>query len=216
MTNVAEVLETPLPKQARSRARRAALIEHGVGLLERCEPDEFSIAEITEALGYSTGSFYSYFADKEAYFIAIQEWVNAELEDDFNRTFASERLANADPVARLAACVNFAIAYFRRRTGVIRSALRYERRIPQGWAPNRDRTRRIVEAATNGLPDNDKERLEFALQLAFGLLVNALLHDPGPLRLNDKDLGLRIVGALGQFLEHGSLPAIDGGQRGST
>lgn len=209
----ADVIAAPSPKQARSRARRAALIDYGVDLLERCEPDEFSIAEITEALGYSTGSFYSYFADKEAYFVAIQEAVNAELEEEFTRVFAANRLADAALGDRLRSCVAFALAYFRRRTGVIRAALRYERRIPEGWAPNRARTRRIVAAATAGLPDDERARLQFVLQLAFGLLVNALLHDPGPLRLQDEALEEQIVAALSPYLENQNQKTDQGGSQ---
>lgn len=194
-------IDTALPKQARSRARRAALIAYGMDLLEHSEPDEFSIAEITEAMGFSTGSFYSYFADKEAYFVAIQKAVNAELDAEFQRVFAPDRMRALGLSDRLAACVGFALGYFRRRTGAIRAALRYERRIPEGWAPNRARTRQIVEAATTGLNAGQKARLQLALQLAFGLLVNALLHDPGPTRLKDDDLEDQIITALSPYLE---------------
>ena len=188
------------PKQARSRARRQALIEHGAMLLETADLDELSVAEITGALGYSTGSFYSYFADKEAFFVAVQQWVNADLETDFTRIFGDEHLKRASLEDRLTAALDFTLAYFRRRTGVIRSALRYERRIPAGWAPNRRRTKAIIDAVTDGLDAARRERLETALQLAFGMLVNALLHDPGPLRLADDRLAPRIREALGPHL----------------
>lgn len=200
MATVTE-LSSVEPKQARSRARRAALIEYGIELLGRCELDEFSITEITGALGYSTGSFYSYFADKEAYFIAIQEWVNDELVEEFEKTFAIGHLTSKTLTGRMRISVRFALNYFRRRTGVIRSALRYERRIPAGWAPNRERTRKIVEAVTENLEAGEKKRLETALQMAFGLMVNAMLHDPGPLRLDDPGLEDAIIGALAPFLE---------------
>jgi len=189
------------PKQARSRARRANLIEHGITLLETCELDEFSIAEITGALGFSTGSFYSYFPDKEAYFVAIQEWVNETLEGEFASKLNPDTLSGMTLVQRFMACVSFSLDYFRHRNGVIRSALRYERRIPQGWAPNRKRTTQIIAAASAGLKDADRERLETALQLAFGLMVNALLHDPGPLRLDDQDLPQKVLTALAPYLE---------------
>lgn len=200
MTEAHDLAEPIEPKQARSRARRDALIEYGIGLLEDRELDEFSIAEITGDLGFSTGSFYSYFKDKEAFFVAIQEWVNDELEETFVEVFNVARLSRQTLAGRLETTVDFALRYFRRRTGVIRSALRYERRIPEGWAPNRLRTRRLVEVATHGLPKAKQERLEIALQLAFGLMVNALLHDPGPLRLGDPSLSRKIRAALDPYL----------------
>jgi len=188
------------PKQARSRARRAALIECGVEFLNERELDEFSVAEITHSLGYSTGSFYSYFQDKTAFFIAVQEWVNEDLIETLVKTIETQEMAQKNLTERLSACVDFALSYFRKHTGVICSALRYERRIPQGWAPNRATTQRLISAAVTGLGDADRQRLETALQLAFGMLVNALLHDPGPLRLNGKDMGPKIIMALKPYL----------------
>lgn len=188
------------PKQARSRARRDALVELGARALEHQELDELSVAELTAQLGFSTGSFYSYFRDKEDFFIAVQEWVNAEFGPAFEAAIGQGRLAGLPPDARLRACLGVAIAYFRAWTGAVRSALRYERRIPAAWAPNRARTRQIVAAATEGLDAPDRERLETALQLGFGLLVNAILHDPGPLRLSDAGLEDRLVAALAPYL----------------
>ena len=187
-------VEETRPKQARSRARRAALIERGADLLEGQELDELSVAEMTASLGYSTGSFYSYFKDKEAFFVAVQQWVNEELEDAFDAAFGAHRMAALPLPERLRECVDFALHYFRRRTGVIRSALRYERRIPEGWAPNRQRTRMIVEAATRGLPSDDANRLQIALQLAFGLIVNA----PRPhLKAQKLKSHINVVAAVG-------------------
>ncbi len=43
------------------------MLERGVELINERDLDELPIADITGALGYSTGSFYSYFADKTAF-----------------------------------------------------------------------------------------------------------------------------------------------------
>ena len=93
MDAIVQTRAAAAPKQARSRARRQALIEHGATLLETADLDELSVAEITGALGYSTGSFYSYFADKEAFFVAVQRWVNEDLEAAFARVFGDARSA---------------------------------------------------------------------------------------------------------------------------
>ena len=103
MELIAEKPADAAPKQARSRARRQALIEHGARLLETADLDELSVAEITRGLGYSTGSFYSYFTDKEAYFIAGQRWVNDDLDDAFVRAFGDDRLRSAALEDRLEA-----------------------------------------------------------------------------------------------------------------
>lgn len=194
-------IEAPqLPKQARSRTRRAALIAKGADLLETRDFDEFSVAEITTALCYSTGSFYSYFADKTAFFVEIQKSVAEAQDAILTRDFEPARITPLPLTERLDACTDFAIRYFRKHTGVVRAALRYERRIPEGWAPNRATTLKLIRAASVNLSPRDTEHLEMTIQLAFGLLVNALLHDPGPLRLNDTDLKLKIRVALEPFL----------------
>lgn len=194
-------IEAPhLPKQARSRAKRTALIAKGVDLLEARDFDEFSVAEITQALGFSTGSFYSYFADKTAFFVEIQKSVGEAQDAILTRDFDPARITPLPLTERLDACTDFTIRYFRKHTGVVRAALRYERRIPEGWAPNRATTSKLIRAASVNLSPRDSQHLEMSIQLAFGLLVNALLHDPGPLRLNDKDLKVNIRTALEPFL----------------
>ncbi len=201
MSQVVEIATPIMPKQARSKARRQALLEYGAELLNRRDLDEISIAEITAALGFATGSFYSYFRDKEDFFVAVQHWVNDDLNGAFQNAFSNSHIAMKPLPHRLQICLDFTIEYFRKRTGVIRSALRYERRIPGGWAPNRTRTRQIIDAAAQGLGAKEREKLETVLQLAFGLLVNALLHDPGPLKLSDENLKMRILAALTPYLE---------------
>lgn len=197
MSNLAPLPERP--KQARSIARRLSLVEYGAELFNTRDLDELSIAEITGGVGFSTGSFYSYFADKAELFIAVQQLVAERQDAKIADHFAdSQKRGLAD---RLRLAVDFSITYFRAETGLIRSALRYERRIPQGWAPNRNTTARVVEATVMGLDAADTERLQVAIQLSFGLLVNALLHDPGPLHLDDPALADKIFVAMTPYLE---------------
>ncbi len=188
------------PKQARSKARRQALLDYGVELFNARGLDDVSIQEITRAVGFSTGSFYSYFADKTEYFIAVQTNVAAEQTALASQVFAYEKISKMDLATRLFTCVEFAIDYFRTNTGLVHAALSYERRIPAGWLPNRQTTAMIISRATGDLPSQDARKLQVAIQLAFGLLVNALLHDPGPLRLQDADLADRVMEALTPYL----------------
>ncbi len=188
------------PKQARSRARKAALIEQGITALATHELDEISIIDLTHSLGYSTGSFYSYFQNKTEFFINIQEWVAAEQFEIISKNLCPENVTTASLSTRLTMAIDTALAYFRRHTGVIRSALRYERRIPQAWAPNRATTRLIIASVTAGLTEDQKKDLEKAIQLAYGLMVNALLHNPGPLALDDDNLGTELLDVLSPFL----------------
>jgi len=189
------------PKQARSKARRQALLDHGVILFNAQGLDDVSIQEITRAVGFSTGSFYNYFPDKAAFFVAVQRYVADAQNARADQVFAAESIAGRSLTDRLRLCVDFAITYFRAHTGLVRSALSYERRVPEGWLPNRQTTATIVARAIIDLPAEQAEKLQTAIQLAFGLLVNTLLHDPGPLRLQDEDLTDRLVQALGPYLD---------------
>lgn len=191
-----------LPKQARSKARRQVLLEHGVELFNGRGLDDVSIQDITQAVGFSTGSFYSYFADKVEYFIAVQSSVAAEQDAFAAQVFAKDQIATLGLPDRLRLCVEFAIAYFRKHTGLVHAALSYERRIPAGWLPNRKTTTAIITQATADLTTADAHKLEVSIQLAFGLLVNAVLHDPGPLHLQDPDLADRVMEALTPYLAH--------------
>ena len=210
--NVIELNKDPAaPQQARSRARKAALIEHGITVLEDHELDEISIIDLTNSLGFSTGSFYSYFKNKTDFFIKIQEWVAAEQSEIIRQSLNLEKLKTASLVDRLNLAIDVALDYFRRHTGVIRSALRYERRIPQAWAPNRAVTLQIITALITGLDKGQKQALEKTIQLAYGLMVNALLHNPGPLSLKDKNLKSELLDVLSPYLagmEHQSTTII--------
>ena len=45
--------------------------------------------------------------------------------------------------------------------------------------------------------------MRVAIQMAFGTMVNAVLHDPGPLRLYDPDFGEQLKHALSPYLSKG-------------
>ncbi len=196
MLSEPQIIRDTHPKQARSKARRQALLEHGVTLFNERGLDDVSIQEITQAVGFSTGSFYSYFTDKTDYFIAVLRSVAAELSVRAERVFATDRIEGLELGERLGLCINFAISYFRAHTGLVHAALSYERRVPAGWQPNRATTAMLIDKACAGLAPEDEHKLQIAIQLAYGLLVNAVLHDPGPLRLHDPDLEDRVLEAL--------------------
>jgi len=176
------------------------MIVLGIELLNRHDLGEISVADLTQKLGVSTGSFYTYFDDKEAFFVSVQRAVARQLDAQIASEFETEAFATLSPAVRLERCVKFILGYFRAQTGVLRCALRYEHRIPEAWAPNRVSAQRTADAMVVGLSDSDAKRLRVATQMAFGAMVNALLHDPGPLHLNDPEFGAEIVAALTPYL----------------
>ena len=195
-------IDPGLPKQKRSRARRAAMIEHGIELLKSRDLEDIPVAEITGALGYSTGSFYSAFEDKGAFFTAAQKEVNARLALQIEAEIETSAVTDMTPADRIALCIDFTLRLFRAYRGVIRSALRYEAKMPEAWAPNRASAQRITDGLCKGLRPADDARMRVAIQIAFGTMVNALLHDPGPLHLDDQKFATELKAALRPYLIH--------------
>ena len=90
LLNEAPTIGETQPKQARSIARRQVLLDYGVGLFNERGLDEISIQDITREVGFSTGSFYSYFADKKEYFVAVQTAVAAQQDARAAEVFDGE------------------------------------------------------------------------------------------------------------------------------
>ena len=176
------------------------MIAYGVELLKDRDIDDVAVAEITGALGYSTGSFYSAFTDKSAFFAAVQHEVNRIVGIWIEEKIEAPDLCIVSLSDRLAICVDITLRYFREYRGVMRSALRYEQKMPEAWAPNRTSAQRMTDGLTAGLEGRDRQKMQVAIQMAFGTMVNAMLHDPGPLRLHDDAFGEEVNAALQPYL----------------
>lgn len=191
-----------LPKQRRSRERRLAMIEAGAEMLSERDIEEISVSSVTARLGYSTGSFYSGFSDKTAFFIAIQKRVSQRAGEPIAQALDPDALAGLGPFERLRVCLDLALDYFRSERGALASALRHEGSLPEAWAPHRALSQAMVDALVNGLTPEQAGRLRVAVQMVFATLVNAVLHDPGPLRLNDDHLADALCNAMRPYLEN--------------
>ena len=194
------MLDRTRPKQSRSRARREAMIALGQDLLNARDLDDISVVDLTQTLGVSTGSFYTYFEDKTSFFVAVQRAVAQDLDAKIASAFETPEFRKMSPDQRLDRCVTFILTYFRAHTGVLRGALRHEHRIPEAWEPHRMSAQRTVDAMVNDLAPEPAKRLRVATQMAFGAMVNAVLHDPGPLHLHDPEFGPDIIAALQPYL----------------
>ena len=78
--------------------------------------------------------------------------------------------------------------------------------MPAAWVPNRTSAQRISDGLIVGLGADAAARVQIAIQMAFGAMVNALLHDPGPLRLDDDAFGPSVMAALTPYLMEGNRP----------
>lgn len=193
--------------QPRARATRDALLSAGRVLLEDRDFDALSIAELAGATGLSVGSFYGRFHDKASFFVLLQEQVTAEWLEHARDLLA--RLADTRSAAHVvdAVCAT-AVALFRRDRGFVRAVLKHASNHPGGWTLMR-RTGEVfggemVTALSPRLihlgPAEREPRIRFAMQMLFGTLVNAVLNDPGPIRLADTRLERELARTVSAYL----------------
>lgn len=202
-------------RQHRSQARQASLISAGLRLLEKRDFNAFSIAELTALNGCSVGSFYARFEDKDAFFTAMQATALREVLARAEELLAPERWARASAQAVLAAFVTFFATAVRDHRGFVRAVLRHESTRPGAWTPMREcgatlamlLARVLAPKLTSMPPARRAARVAFAVQVLYGTLINAVLHDPGPLRLADKALDDELVHMLSGYLGLRSKPA---------
>lgn len=177
--------------QQRSRATRDRLLAAGKRLLEETDLDGVSIADIAAAADCSVGAFYTRFENKDAYFRALVTDMLAQERSALDALHDSVVDANL-----IEAIVANAVGSFRRNAGLLRSALRKGMEDPSYWEPIRRHGQvaadlvvgRLSKMARRPLGPEEESRTRFAFQVLYGTLVNALLHQPLPLLLENERL----------------------------
>jgi AcrR family transcriptional regulator len=195
-------------RQRRSQARQAALITAGMQLLESRDFHALSIAELAAATGYSVGSFYARFEDKDAFFSAVQATALEEMLSRARELLAPDRWARASAYEVLSAFVAFFAGTVRRHHGFMRAVLKHESTRPGVWTPFRAcgaamvaELRPVLAPKLTRIPPGQREaRIGFATQILYGTLINAVLHDPGPLALQDQRLADELLRVLAGYL----------------
>ena len=177
--------------QQRSRATRDRLLAAGKRLLEETDLDGVSIADIAAAADCSVGAVYTRFENKDAYFRALVTDMLAQERSALDALHDSVVDANL-----IEAIVANAVGSFRRNAGLLRSALRKGMEDPSYWEPIRRHGQvaadlvvgRLSKMARQPLGPEEESRTRFAFQVLYGTLVNALLHQPLPLLLENERL----------------------------
>lgn len=195
-------------RQGRSRASQAALISAGIRLLERGDYKSLSIAELTAANGLSIGAFYARFSGKDAFLGAVQRQVFDDVRRRADALLAPEIWATRPARAVLAAFTTFFVDLVRAHRGLIHAALQHEATKPSAWTPLRkvgaSMSAKLGDIIAPKLihlaPAERRPRVGFAVQMLYGTLINAVLHDPGPLLLGDKRMADELLRALAAYL----------------
>jgi AcrR family transcriptional regulator len=195
-------------RQKRSRETTLALLQAGAELLRSRSLGELSIEALCAKVGATVGAFYSRFESKEAYFNALMALAARDGEHRLSG-LPGDILRDADLAARCRFLVGGVIAWIRAHEGVLRAALQHDDTRPDKWTAFKQLARATTERATPVLlPAMGKGRkaaktraIAFGFQVVLGTLVNAILNDPGPLSLHDKEMEVRLGNCLLLLLE---------------
>ena len=107
------------------------------------------------------------------------------------------------------------IGLMRDHEGVLRAALQHDDTRPDRWSTFKGLARASVARATppllhvmgKGRKAAKTRGIAVAFQVVLGTLVNAILNDPGPLSLHDKEMEVRLGNCLLLLLEAEMNPA---------
>jgi AcrR family transcriptional regulator len=195
--------------QPRARATRDALLSAARSLLAEREFDAISVADIAAAAGLSVGSFYGRFRDKDGFFTVLQQQITGEWVSDGRRLLAPARLAGRPARFVIDAVCAAHVRTMRRDGGFVRAALKHASVRPDDWTPIRDAGRLHADAVVEALaprlqtlaPASRPARIRFAMQVLYGTAFNAVLNDPGPIRLADARFARELARAFAAYLE---------------
>ena len=191
-------------RQKRSRETTLALLQAGAEMLRTRSLAELSIEALCAKVGATVGAFYSRFESKEAYFNALIALAARDGESRLEqmRRDGVPKDARLDDLCRF--LVAGLVTWIRRHEGVMRAALQHDDTRPDKWTTFKGLARAATGRATPLLlPAMGKGRkaaktraIAFGFQVVLGTLVNAILNDPGPLSLHDKEMEQRLADCL--------------------
>lgn len=183
--------------QHRSRIRRNQLIDTGIRLLCEKGLSDISIIDLCKECNFSVGTFYSRFEDKKSFFGAIQEAAVTEMLRRLENALGDVHQNAMAPEEIFRKVVHHTMDIVTSEIrGVLRESLIITRHDPLGWEPIRLCGKRMTEILTDALslhfladaPEESKKSISFGMQMLFGTLVQAILNDPGPVKLDDPQM----------------------------
>ncbi|MCY1327819.1 Bacterial regulatory protein, tetR family [compost metagenome] len=195
------------PRYSRAGRTTDALLRAGRDLLCQRGLDSVTIQEVCAAACVTTGAFYGRFDSKEAFFRALQ----AMSEQDSHLSMQA-RLATLKEEGSwtLETGVHALLAELRRivlrNQGVLRATLLEAH--GTAWPRFKEGRHEFIEEAMpvlvrlhgEGEPALLERRIRIAFQFAFGSIINAMLNNPGPLRLASREFDDELARAFCAYL----------------
>jgi AcrR family transcriptional regulator len=177
-------------KQKRGQKTYDALIATGFRLLAQREFDSITIAELSQAAGYSVGAFYARFKSKDEFFDALIAHHLADRQRTRERLFAG-----TDTDEWIRAVIAEAVGVYWKRRRFWRAALIRSIHDPEFWQPIYETgrqfatlcVRRVEQDAGRALTKAEEMNVRFAVQIALGLINNAIINRPGPVFLGQAE-----------------------------
>jgi AcrR family transcriptional regulator len=197
-------------RQKRSRETTLALLKAGAEMLRTHSLAELSIEALCREVGATVGAFYSRFDSKEAYFNVLIELAARDGGRGLSKIPPGTKFGDADLAALCLALVSGITAWMREHEGVLRAALRHgDSKQPGTWRPFKRlaggatlrATPFLLSAMGPGRKPAKTRTIAFGLQVVFGTLVNAILNDPGPVSIQDREMETRLGLCLLQILQ---------------
>jgi hypothetical protein len=151
----------------------------------------------------------SRFESKEAYFNTLIQLAARDGNGMLSQMAQNEQLKDASLAELCRLLVDGIIGWIRKHEGVLRAALQHDNTRPDRWSTFKGLARTSVAHATppllrvmgRGREAAKTRGIAFAFQVVLGTLVNAILNDPGPLSLHDREMEVRLSSCLLQLLE---------------
>lgn len=198
------------PRQQRGRQRQDALIRAGLHLTSTRHWDDVKVADIAAEIGCSIGTFYTRFHTKAAYFEVLVDLVTQAMQEASSAFFAAPERALETEHEFLHRWVALGLQSFTRHRGLYATAIIELRRKSAEEALQspllrfRENSRAQFLHAMARWPhwqgDEAREQLLFAFQILQGVLINAVLTNPGPLYLQDPALQVHLTAVLARYL----------------
>ena len=183
------------PQQQRGREREKALIRAGLRLTETRDWDDVRVSDIAAEIGCSTGTFYTRFHNKDAYFDVLLDLLVQAMVRHTDAFHADAARTRESPAEFIAHWVRMGVQSFRQHRGLYATAMLKLRRLtPDERSQSslvhlREASRaRLLQTMARHAGWNTptaQQRLIYAHQFMQGVLIDAVLTDPGPLHLGD-------------------------------
>ncbi len=131
-----------------------------------------------------------------------------ETDASVARYLNEERWAETPPRQIVEKTMRFLLTGCHNNRGVIRASLKHATTRPEEWLPHQKNGQEIVDRLVAllvprlpGPAEEAEQRVRFAMQVVFGMIVNAVLNDPGPLTLADERLPVELTRMVASYLD---------------